>query len=472
MRHLDRLKQLAECQPAHPALVSDAVSISYSELYQKVKSTLIQCVELGVRENDVVGISVDDEVEHFCLLLSVLGAGASALTLATHDSDQQRSALLKQASVTRVIDRSNYLSFMTDVGAKPTKEFQFDWRERGDGKIFLRTSGTTGPSNIVPFSESQIADQSKRHPEYASERLLRLASIEHNNSKRHRLYSFWQGGTNVFKPRGRYEVVDYLTRMNVTCLDVSLMHVQELLSGSSHLFPKAVKLRTGGTSLPYNIRKRVIEELTTELYVRYAATECGAISMAGPGEHDESEVVGAPLPGVDLKITDQNGIGLEMGAIGLIQIRAEGMASGYLNQSGNLEGRFKGGYFLPGDLGYLRQDGRLVVMGRSDDMIILNGLNIFPVEVERVLERFPGVLCAAVAGLPSQTHGSIPVAVVEVDEGIGLDVEQLYQFSREALGMKAPRKIVIVPSIPRNSQKKVVRSKVVEYVTGAVSPTD
>jgi acyl-CoA synthetase (AMP-forming)/AMP-acid ligase II len=333
--------------------------------------------------------------------------------------------------------------------------------------------------NIVPLSEQQILDQSMRNTDYAGERLLRLASIEHNNSKRHRLYCVLAGGTNVFRPKGSFDFIDFVLKHEVTCVDISRMHASDIatLPGADKL--ANVKLRTGGSAVPYGVRKRIEENVSRNLYVRYAATECGSISMAGPGEHDEAETVGKVTNGVDLEIVDDRGNRLAVGESGQIRLRAPGVATGYLNSPEDTAKRFKAGWFYPGDVGCIHEDGRLGIQGRTDDMIILNGLNIFPAEIERVLEGHPDIGYAAALGLPSQVHGQIPVAAVELKENAVTSPAELRRFSRAKLGLKAPRRILILDSLPRNSQGKVLKRAILPLFKSAPgkhespdSPTD
>jgi acyl-CoA synthetase (AMP-forming)/AMP-acid ligase II len=241
------------------------------------------------------------------------------------------------------------------------------------------------------------------------------------------------------------------------------MHASDIASmENAHRLSK-VKLRTGGSAIPYSVRRNIEEKVTRNLYVRYAATECGAVSMAHPGDHDEAEAVGAILDGVELEIVDHLGKHLGIGETGQIRLRAAGMATHYLNSPVDSAKRFRDGWFYPGDVGRIREDGSLVIEGRSDDMIILNGLNIFPAEIERVLDRHPAVGCAAALGLPSVIHGQIPVAAVEMKKNVSTTSRALQRFTRAALGLKAPRRILVLESLPRNSQGKVVKRELLAF---------
>jgi acyl-coenzyme A synthetase/AMP-(fatty) acid ligase len=331
---------------------------------------------------------------------------------------------------------------------------------RGAGALYITATGTTGDANTIVFSQQQIAQQAERHANYADERLLRLAPIEFNTSKRHRLYCFWQGGVNVFRPPGSLaSVVAFIERHHVTCLDVSYMHLSELLALGRAL-PVDVKLRPGGAPVSAHMRRLLRERVSANLYVRYAATECGAVAMAGPSDHDDDASCGRPVDGVEVQIVDDARRVAPIGVSGQLRIRAPGMAEGYLANAEASRARFRDGWFYPGDLGYLRNDGSVVLQGRIDDVINLNGVKILPSEIERVLEEHPSVAGAAATALASPVHGEIPVAAVELARGAEITPAALLAFARERLAIKAPRKIIVVKALPRNEQGKILRRDV------------
>lgn len=450
------------------AVVTDEYTLSYKALLQVIVRCMHNLQNAGVGPNDVVGLTLENETEHLVTGLALMALGAGQVTLASHESPRLQGLLFARLGVSRVISSQNIAQFLgTQWLHRPEEstseiEIHLGTRSATAPVLYLKTSGTTGGINIVPFSEEQIAAQAAQLPDYSSERLLRLASIEYNNSKRHRLYCVWLGGTNVFRPNESMDIVDFSLRHGVTCLDISRMHASDIatLNGAHRL--KDVKIRTGGSAVPYSVRKALEEMVTHRLYVRYAATECGAIAIACPGEHDHDETVGAPLSGVELQIVDEDDNELKPGLVGEIRLRAPGMADSYVDSPQDSARRFRNQWFYPGDMGCLSAQGRLIIKGRADDMIILNGVNIFPAEIESILESHPKVRFAAALGLLSEVHGQIPVAAVELQPDADISGFQLQQFAKEYLNLKSPRRILIVDKLPRNSQGKIVRRELAQ----------
>lgn len=448
---------------ARTAIVTDSIEIDYATLADLIAEGAAFLSESGIGRNSIVGLLIADEVQHLIASLSLLTVGADQITLATHDQPAMRDELADRVGATHVLmgqaGRDAAERAVIWPAAREARQTSAEWRRdpASGGRLFLRTSGTTGRTNILAFSEEQIGLQAERHPEYAGERLLRLAGIEHNNSKRHRLYCVWNGGANIFIDHGHADLVGFVHSKDVTCLDISRMHAEGLPHLKNAPALSGVKIRTGGSALPYATRQAIEQAASRQLFVRYASSETGAIAMAGPGEHDADECSGRPIDGVELRILDQAGTPLPPGETGEIAIRATGMVEGYFDNPEQTALRFRDGWFHPGDIGYLRPDGQLVVQGRKDEMIIMNGLNIFPREIEATLEGHPEIAYAAALALPSRIHGDIPVAAVELAGGSGLTPPDIQRWAHPLLGLRAPKRIVIVDRLPRNSQGKVTK---------------
>jgi acyl-CoA synthetase (AMP-forming)/AMP-acid ligase II len=422
----------------------------------------------------MVGLSIADEVTHLLATLAIQATGAGQIVLATHDTLLQRSCLAGRVGVTHVISSSNShripeIKYVTWPHLVTAATCLLQQRCELGATVCLRTSGTTGDLNVVVFTEGQIAAQAEQHSDYSGERFLRFASIEHNNSKRHRLYCLWRGGTNVFRPPGNFDIGAFVNRYGVTSLDISRLHAADLTAPECARKLEKVKLTASGSALPFDLRHNIQCMVTNNLYVRYAATECGTVAVAHPNQHDLDETAGAPLSGVDLQIVNADDVVLPAGQLGEIRVRTPGMATGYHDSPGDEERRFRLGWFYPGDMGSLREDGQLIVHGRRDDMIILNGINIFPAEIERILESHPFVGAAAALPLASHVHGQIPVAAVELRPGREIDVSSLQLFARQHLSLRAPRRIVVMSKLPRNSQGKILKREIkAAFLPGSV----
>jgi acyl-CoA synthetase (AMP-forming)/AMP-acid ligase II len=133
------------------------------------------------------------------------------------------------------------------------------------------------------------------------------------------------------------------------------------------------------------------------------------------------------------------------------------------------------GWLLTGDVGYRDADGYYFITDRKKDMLLVNGINVYPREVEEVIYQFPGVKEAAVIGVPDARKGEQPVAFVAANEGAQIDEKGLLQYVRSKLAdYKVPRKVVFMPALPRNATGKILKTSLRENVgqIGTVATTE
>ena len=206
------------------------------------------------------------------------------------------------------------------------------------------------------------------------------------------------------------------------------------------------------------MRRQIIEGLTPNLHVTYATSDFGSIATAGPAHHASDEnVVGAIHPGVDLEIVDDRDLPMPAGQAGLIRVRSGGMATGDSDDAEATARFFRDGWFYPGDVGRLNEDGLLVFEGRGDDMINLAGINIYPAEVERLIEELPGVVECAMFALKTENFGDVPLVAVVADRTLTAD--GILKYAKERLGLRAPRRVFLIDELPRNGAGKIVRDR-------------
>jgi malonyl-CoA/methylmalonyl-CoA synthetase len=171
--------------------------------------------------------------------------------------------------------------------------------------------------------------------------------------------------------------------------------------------------------------------------------------------------VGPPLPGCEVRILDDQDRDLPIGATGQVAVRGPNVFAGYWNLPERTRAEHTAdGWFRTGDLGFLSPDGYLTLVGRAKDVVITGGLNVYPIEVETVLDAVPGVLESAVIGLPDPDLGeSVTAVVVRAPGPARPDEAALIAAAKTALaGFKVPRRVVFVDELPRNAMGKVQKA--------------
>ena len=195
---------------------------------------------------------------------------------------------------------------------------------------------------------------------------------------------------------------------------------------------------------------------------RYGMTETG-INTSNPlhGERRPG-TVGVPLKGVQVRIVDEQGVAMPPGEIGEIEVRGPNVFRAYWRLPAQTTGAFSAdGFFHTGDQGRFDGDGYLHIVGRSKDMIISGGLNVYPKEIETELDALPGVAESAVFGVPHPDFGEAVLAAVIAHDDLD-EAAVLTHLRARLAGYKLPKRIVSVTDLPRNTMGKVQKSRLRE----------
>ena len=170
--------------------------------------------------------------------------------------------------------------------------------------------------------------------------------------------------------------------------------------------------------------------------------------------------VGFPLPGVSLRIADEQNREVPEGEVGSIQVKGANVFAGYWRMPEKTAQEFTSdGYFITGDMGSRDAQGYVRIVGRSKDLIISGGLNVYPAEIEDALNNLPGVLESAVVGVPHPDFGEVGCAFVLAKVGVTLNPAELLQALKSQLAnFKVPKQYVVLPELPRNAMGKVQKN--------------
>jgi long-chain acyl-CoA synthetase len=216
---------------------------------------------------------------------------------------------------------------------------------------------------------------------------------------------------------------------------------------------------SGGAALPVEIMQRFEERYGLPIYEGDGPTECSPVTCVNPiGGRRKPGSVGLPIPGVEMKIVDDEGRELPVGEVGEIVVRGENVMKGYFNLPQETAEAFFGEWFRTGDLGYVDAEGYFYIVDRKKDMLIVNGMNVYPRHVEEVIYRHPAVAECAVVGDPHPLHGEVPRAVIALKEGRRATAEEILQLCRQHLGLyQVPRRIEFVEALPKNAAGKILK---------------
>ncbi len=191
----------------------------------------------------------------------------------------------------------------------------------------------------------------------------------------------------------------------------------------------------------------------------YGLSESSPATCINPLHKQKERSVGPAMPGYEIKIVDENMVELPRGEVGEIILKGDHVMQGYLNRPEATAETIINGWLLTGDMGYMDEDGYLFIVDRKKDLIISKGINIYPSEIEEVIDEYPGVNVSAVIGVPDEKNGEVPIAYVELEEEVEeFDLAGLKKYLREHLAnYKIPRQIHLIKELPKNATGKVLK---------------
>ncbi len=219
------------------------------------------------------------------------------------------------------------------------------------------------------------------------------------------------------------------------------------------------RLISGAAPCPVEIQKAFHDKFGVPLYEGYGLTEASPIvAMQGPHIPFKYGSVGLPLEGVEVRVVDDLDRPLPPGSPGEIVVRGPNVMVGYHKDPRETEVALRGGWLHTGDIGFLDEDGYLYVVERKKDLIITSGFNLYPAEVEQVLETHPAVAEAVVVGRPDPVRGEVVHAFVRLKEGKNVTQAELLEHCRKHLVYyKCPKGITFTDFIPKNLLGKPLR---------------
>ena len=468
-RLIDLLDDLSARDPDGIAVIDEGDQVSFAAFAQRVRRTAAWLARVGLRAGDAVGITVRDEFRHLALCYALMRLGCRQVILASQEPALMRAALAARCGVNCVIGDSvddaldGYPVLVPDdeaiAGERALDAFPVPPAPMDAVAVLLTSAGPTGRPKILACTQERLSRyQHITRPGRSV--VYRPNSRDSNQWTWTCLANLSRGHTLVFCDPRRNALEDVVRRHRVNDLSLSPVAASSLAraaeDGHDAMRFAGVRLITGGDSITGALRGAIQRTLTRELYVNYGATECGIVTTAGPDVHERDPAsVGPPIAGVELRVVDENGSALPACETGFVRIRTACSATAYYDDDEASARMFRDGWFQPGDIGWMGDDGMLRLVGRDHDLMILSTINIFPKEIESVADSFPGVVECAAFSLRSSAYGDIPLlAVVARDT---FDASALLAHCRERLGTRAPRKIVTVAQLPRNSQGKVQR---------------
>ncbi|MEW5683856.1 MAG: AMP-binding protein [Pseudomonadota bacterium] len=434
-------------------LLSDGSAISYGDLEAGAAHVAGRLRAEGVEPGDRVALQAEKSAEVIMIYLGVLKTGAVFLPLNSAYTAAEVDYFLQDAEPKVFV--TDPPAWVNDARRHPALAESAP-RTAGDLASLIYTSGTTGRSKGAMLSHGNLADNALAlHAAWgfgADDVLLHALPIFHVHGLFVALHcALLSGCPMVWLPRFSDAEVLAGLRQATVMMGVPTFYTRLLANPDfTREAAAGVRLFVSGSAplLPSTFAE--FEERTGQrILERYGMSEAVIITTNPLRGERLAGSVGYPLPGVDLRI----GGGEETG---VIQIKGPSVFSAYWRMPEKTAEEFTAdGYFITGDVGRRDADGRVWISGRAKDLIISGGYNVYPKEVELVLDELAGVSESAVIGVPHPDFGEGVVAVVM---GRGDEASMIAEARRQLAAYKAPKRVMFVDELPRNAMGKVQKN--------------
>ncbi len=333
--------------------------------------------------------------------------------------------------------------------------------------VILYTSGTTGRSKGAMLSHGNIGSNARVLHQYwrwrAGDVLLHMLPIFHVHGLFVAIHgALLSGSTMIWRAKFDAKEALRLLPQATVFMGVPTMYVRLLDEpGLDRQVCRNVRLFVSGSApLLADTFRQFEKRAGQRILERYGMSETVMLTSNPYDGNRVPGTVGLPLPGVQVRVVDEQGRHCGTGEIGAIQVRGPNVFGGYWRMPEKTREEFTDdGFFRTGDMGQWDANGYLAIVGRSKDVIITGGYNVYPKEIESYLDEMDGVAESAVVGVPHRDFGEAIVAVVVPEPGARPDEAAIVAALKARIaGFKVPRRVFVADELPRNTMGKVQKN--------------
>jgi long-chain acyl-CoA synthetase len=466
----------ADQDPHGPAVSDGRLALTNAELLDRIRAASHQLRELGIGAGDVLAVKLPNRVEFVVLLFASwrLGATVTPVNPSLSDGEVVRQLNDSGARLLVVEDGAAMMHGVTtlaiaDLADEPVAADPPPHLDSSALALLIYTSGTTGAPKGVMLDHANIdamADMGRRALQIGpADRCLLILPLFHVNGIVVSVLTPLLAGASLviadrFNPRTFFDVVESERPTFFSAVPTIYTMLAAL--------PEDVVPDTSSVRFGICGAAPASAELLTRFEARYGfpvvegyglseGTCASTINpVAGPRR---AGTAGIAFPGQQIRIVDERGVEVSPGMDGEVIIAGPNVMRGYLGRPDETARVIVDGWLHTGDIGHVDEDGYLTLVGRSKDMIIRGGENIYPREIEEVLAGDPAVLEAAVIGVPDDKWGEVVAAYVQPRPGHTINIEALQALcARKLAGYKRPTSITVLQTIPKNAVGKTDKS--------------
>jgi len=480
------------------ALLVDETKITYAEIKERADKLAAFLVDKGVKEGDKVALFLRNSPEFIYSIFAISKIGAVLVPVNTFLKDEELSYILKDSGSSvliasaihdKVVNHSqastlcNFIIWEGDEDVKGEKHLDFSEalqsnsvvehkvRDLEDTAVIVYTSGTTGKPKGAMLSNKNIISNV-----YSGQKTVNVKARDRGIVFLPMFHSFtFSIGvmlplsvgasiviiksitpfSNIFKQTltkrvtlffGIPDVYNALAKAKLPWYFMWFNRIRAFISGASALQPKTLD------AMAKKFKRATLLE-------GYGLSEASPAVCMNTYKKQKVGSVGTALYGYEMKIVDAEMNELPHGGIGDIIVKGDNVMQGYLGRPEATSETIVNDWLLTGDMGYMDDEGFLFIVDRKKDLIISKGINIYPREIEEVIDHYEGVGTSAVIGIVDEKSGEVPVVYIELAEDVkNFDEKGLKAYMREHLAnYKIPKQIHVIDELPKNATGKVLK---------------
>jgi malonyl-CoA/methylmalonyl-CoA synthetase len=477
---------------AKPLLVlEDGREISYGEADRTCARYAAFLASLGLAPGDRVAVQVEKSPGALFLYLACLRAGLVYLPLNSAYQEGEVGYFLENAEPGAVVAQPRSLPWLEPLAARLGIRHVLSMDEQGEGTFaqaargaaesfatvgrraddlaaILYTSGTTGRSKGAMITHRNLASNARVLHAYWGFRpddvLVHMLPLFHVHGLFVACHCVLMNGT-AMRFHARFDARRALEDFGPSTVFMGVPTFYTRLLAEPGLDRRACgRMRlfiSGSAPLLAETHAEFEKRTGHRILERYGMTETGMLTSNPLEGERRPGTVGFPLPGTSVRVVDDGGRPCAAGEIGHIQVKGDNVLPGYWRMpEKNKEEFTPDGYFRTGDVGSFSPDGYLAIVGRSKDLIITGGYNVYPKEVELAIDELPAVAESAVIGVPHPDFGEAVTAVVVPRAGATppTEAEVIAWLKSRLANFKVPKRVFLVPELPRNTMGKVQKN--------------
>ena len=486
MRLLESFANIVEQDPYRTALLNELNVMSYRDLSSYVDSVVKYLIDSGLKPNDRIGLYFNSSPLHLVACLASLKLGLAQVSLESGGPSQIRQASFERCRVKFIlsdfqedlgIQRLQVTKDILDrrISANELDSYDFFSISGDDPAFLIIGSGTTGHAKVIPISFDNLGALIDRDAEVRNllpyERHYSMTPFCFYTAKRRSLACLAVGASVVLKERAKPRLGILVDQFALDHLSIAVVHGLELCERFKQIsgprFSRLKSLYVGGSPVSEKLRKELRERVSENVCIAYGSNEFGEACVATADmQKSDEDTLGKPCKGVQLEIVDDEGNECAVGEVGDIRLKGNGQFSAYEDDEEASHVSLRNGWHYPGDLACISESGQVIFKGRSDDVILFDGVKIYPKEVENILENHEAindVACFA-CDLPDN---QIPLVVFTATGKV--ETDQLAALYREKMGWRMPKFIHRLEEMPRNAAGKISKVELKEMFSKDVA---